>query len=83
MTSSYIPKNDRNMELQRRITITHQWQFAQKMYCFQKGGHETSKRWVACLTEHIWEISCTLWEHCNHSIHNDAKIRKSLYMGEY
>lgn len=59
--------------------LSHQWQMIQKNYCRQKGGHETSKRWVSRLIQHIWEISWTLWDNRNDELHTDAKIRRGLY----
>ena len=61
--------------------LSHQWQQVQKNYCRQKGGHETSKRWVSRLIQHIWEISWTLWDNRNHELHTDAQVRKELYAG--
>ena len=61
--------------------ISRHWQTVQREHCRLKGGHETSKRWVSKLIQHIWEISWTMWETRNHEIHNDAKVRRELYSG--
>ena len=61
--------------------LSTQWQLAQKAHFLQKGGHETSKRWVSKLIQHLWEISWQMWDKRNDEIHSSAEVRRSLYSG--
>ena len=61
--------------------LSRHWQKVQKSYNLQKGGHETSKRWVSKLIQHLWEISWTMWDMRNDEIHKSAKVRQLLYAG--
>ena len=62
------------------LLSTH-WRIVQKQHCLQKGGHETSKRWVAKLIQHLWEISWDMWDKRNDEIHSSAEVRRELYVG--
>ena len=61
--------------------IARQWRTAQKQHNLQKGGHETSKRWVSKLIQLLWEISWNMWDKRNDEIHSSAEVRKDLYAG--
>ena len=61
--------------------LSQHWQLAQRHYNLQKGGHETSKRWVSRLIQHLWEISWNLWEKRNEEIHRSAEVRRGLHAG--
>lgn len=61
--------------------LSQHWQLAQRQYNLQKGGHETSKRWVSRLIQHLWEISWNLWEKRNEEIHRSAEVRRGLHAG--
>ena len=62
------------------LLSTH-WRVVQKQHCLQKGGHETSKRWVSKLIQHLWEISWDMWDKRNDEIHSSAEVRRELYAG--
>ena len=61
--------------------LSRQWQLVQKSHNLQKGGHETSKRWVSRLIQKLWEISWSMWDKRNDEIHKSAKVREKLYSG--
>ena len=58
--------------------LSRHWQLVQRRHNLQKGGHETSKRWVSKLIQHLWDISWNMWDKRNDEIHNSAEVRKDL-----
>ena len=59
--------------------LSRHWQLAQRRYNLQKGGHETSKRWVSKLIQHLWDISWNMWDKRNDEIHNSATVRTDIH----